>query len=145
MEETPKPIGRPRKVDVLQALRLRVQNHLSYQEIADRLGCTKGAVWQTLSAFKNLVENPEAVGGYVDARAKLLTAVEFELLKDVLDAEKRQKASLNNTAYAFSQVFNARRLTEGQSTENVGLLAAIIQADKNDKPPKDGQKSATPL
>lgn len=141
MEETPKPIGRPRKVDVLQALRLRVQNHLSYQEIADRLGCTKGAVWQTLSAFKNLVENPEAVGGYIDARAKLLTAVEFELLKDVLDAEKRQKASLNNTAYAFQQVFNARRLTEGQSTDNVGLLAAIISSDDVGRNRQKGQES----
>ena len=42
------------------------------------------------------------------------------------DPETLKKASLNNRAYAFTQVHQARRLEEGKSTENVNVLSKMI-------------------
>jgi hypothetical protein len=47
-------------------------------------------------------------------------------LRSLLDEEAIEKASLNNRAFAFSQLFNAHRLATHQSTENVGILGKLI-------------------
>lgn len=126
--------GRPRKgeskIDVLQALKLRLHNRLSYDEIAKRFGVTKTAVYHVLSEFAKITENPEIVEGYASIRGKLLTAGEFELLKEIFDPEKLKKASLNNVAYAFSQVFNANRLERGESTSNVKFQALQMKLEE---------------
>lgn len=128
-----------KKVDALRVLKLRLYSHLSYDQIAKQMGCCKATVGNILSRFKDIVENPETVDAYEKTRGKILSAVEWEFIGDLMDKEKRQKASLNNVAYAFQQIFNARRLTEGQSTENIGLVAAILDADRLDR--QEGQKS----
>ena len=126
--------GRPRKgeskIDVLQALKLRLHNRLSYDEIAKRFGVTKTAVYHVLSEFAKITENPEIVEGYASIRGKLLTAGEFELLKEIFDPEKLKKASLNNVAYAFSHDYNANRLERGESTRNVQFQALQMKLEE---------------
>lgn len=52
--------------------------------------------------------------------------------RSLMDEEVIQKASLDNRAFAFSQLFNALRLATHQSTENVGILGKVIlQAEEN--------------
>ena len=56
---------------------------------------------------------------------ELLSAAEFELLRKLVDAGKIEKASLNNMAYAFSQIHTARRLEDGKTTSNVGVAVEV--------------------
>jgi len=52
--------------------------------------------------------------------------------------EKLKKASINNVAYAFQNIHNAKRLESGQSTSNIGisieakLAKALDKAHKTD-------------
>jgi hypothetical protein len=48
------------------------------------------------------------------------------LLCSLMDEGAIEKASLNNRAYAFQQLFNSHRLATHQSTENLGLLGKIL-------------------
>lgn len=66
---------------------------------------------------------------YEGKRLQILNAAEMLILKEIFDRRKLQKASLNNLAYAFSQIHNARRLEEGKSTANISLREMIDYAD----------------
>ncbi len=41
--------------------------------------------------------------------------------EEILFAEKMKDASLNNIDYVFQQVFNANRLSRGESTQNIDV------------------------
>ena len=118
-----------RSLDVAKALQLRVKG-LAYSEIG-KLLCpeqpfSKQAVHDRLSRFERFLTDPEGVRAAIEARTGLLNAAEFELLHSCLDPEKLAKASLNNVAYALTQVSTLRRLEEGKSTENIGVLSKIV-------------------
>lgn len=95
--------------DVLKAYRLRVLNHLSYQEIADQLGEPKSSVYKALGQLVSLTHDHEGMEQYEEIRPALLSAAEERLLASLVDEETIEKASLNNRAYAFQQLHNARR------------------------------------
>jgi hypothetical protein len=114
--------------DVLLAYRLRVMNHLSYQEIADQLGKPKSSVYKALAQLVALTHDHERMQQYEEIRPALLSAAEERLLCSLVDEETIGKASLNNRAYAFQQLHSARRLESGQSTRNLALLGKIIVA-----------------
>ena len=107
------------RVDIGKALKLRLDNKLSYQAIGDKLGCSKQHIHQALTPFLKLIDNPEALHAYQNNRANLLDAAEMELLTKIVDPDKLQKASLNNMAYAIGNLNNLSRLERGQSTSNV--------------------------
>lgn len=122
------PIASPRpKIDIQKALKLRLQNKLSFSEIAIQLGCTKQGVQQALSRFNSLLIEPEELEAFEESKPQILSSLEMRLLQKFVDEETLQKASLNNAAYAYSQIFQANRLTRNQSTENVNVLQ--INAD----------------
>lgn len=118
-----------KKINVADALKLRIVNHLSYQEIADKYGVTKQAVFDALTRFQRFIDNPETIKAYREHKTDLLDVVEMTMLEDMLDQEKRKKATLGNTAYALTQVFNANRLEKGQSTSNIAYqdISAKLQ------------------
>jgi len=89
---------------------------LSTTDIAKVVNCTRGTVNRRLDKFKNWFKSLEDLDGYSDARGALLDAAEFEMLRSMMKQDKIDKASLNNVAYAFQQVYNARRLESGQAT-----------------------------
>lgn len=74
-----------------------------------------------MSKFLKLLDKPEHVKAYTDNRTKVLEAVEGQLVGDLTDPERRKRASLNNVAYAFQQVHQARRLESNLSTENTDI------------------------
>jgi hypothetical protein len=45
----------------------------------------------------------------------------------LLDPAKLEKASLNNVAFAFTQVYQAHRLCTGGSTQNLSVLSRIVE------------------
>jgi hypothetical protein len=63
----------------------------------------------------------------------LLNALEMEIFKEMVDSDTLKKASLNNKAYAYKVLFEARRLTKGESTANVShhhMITEIAEIDK---------------
>lgn len=112
--------------DVLKAYRLRVLNRLSYQEIADQLGEPKSSVYKALAQLVALTHDHERLEQYEEIRPALLSAAEERLLASLVDEVAIEKSSLNNRAYAFTQLLSARRLERGQSTTNLAVLGKII-------------------
>jgi hypothetical protein len=76
--------------------------------------------------FKPVFSELENIEAYQSVRKDLLTATELVLLKSLNDPEKLNKASANAIAYSFSQIFSARRLESGQSTQNVATQTVTI-------------------
>jgi hypothetical protein len=92
----------------------------------------KSSVHAALHRLKLLIPAPEEVAAYEAVEASVMSGAKQRLLASVLDEECIAKASLNNRAYAFSQVANHERLIKGQTTSNVGVLAKlIVQADQS--------------
>ena len=48
-------------------------------------------------------------------------------------AEKREKASLNNTAYAFNAIYQANRLEQDKSTSNTAITCRWLDERDDDK------------
>jgi len=112
-----------------RAVELRLRG-LSYEDIADRLGVAKSTVHQQLSGVFDLLD-PEKIAAYREHRVSLLDAVECKMLSALADDERLGKASLNNAAYAFTQVHQARRLEAGQSTQNLSLHELIERVERD--------------
>ncbi len=108
-------------IDVIKALTLRVKNHLSYTEIANRMGVPRATVHHRLSRLFKLIDDPTLTDAYRANKAPILEAVEMKLAAEMLDDDKLQKASLNNIAYSLSQVGNMVRLERNQSTGNINI------------------------
>lgn len=122
-----------RKIDIEEALKLRIKHKLSFEEIAKRFDCSAQAVQQRLSKFLAILKDPDELQAYEENKSAILSSIEIEMLQKMLDPETLQKASLNNTAYAFQQVFNANRLTKGQATEifdNFTIQASLEEIRK---------------
>ena len=124
-ERSLEPKGK--RLDLAQVWKLRVVNRLSYGEIARSLGVAKSSVHAALHRLQTLIPDPEIVHAYQEVRPTLLTAVEQRLMASLLDEDALQKASLNNRAYAFQQVFNARRLEEGKATEHLCVVSRLLR------------------
>ena len=121
------------KVDVAKALKLRL-NGATLPDIAALQGVTKQAIYQALTKFEPFIANLEAgqLTAYSENRAELFNAVEQHLTESLLDPDALAKASLNNRAYAFKQIHEARRLESGQSTSNASLSILgklVVQAE----------------
>ena len=118
---------RGKRLDVAQVWKLRVVNRLSYGEIARSLGVAKSSVHAALHRLQKLIPDPEIVHAYQEVRPTLLTAVEQRLMASLTDEDALQKASLNNRAYAFQQIFNARRLEDGKATEHLSVVSRLLR------------------
>lgn len=121
------------KIDVGKALTLRIKNKLTYQQIANQFGVSKQAVQQRLSKLFELINDPDADQAYSDNRADVLNAIEREMVSQMLDSEKLKKASVNNIAYAFQQITNARRLEQGLSTQNIAQNVKVRDMADDDR------------
>lgn len=106
------------KIDGTKALKWRLQG-LSYQDIANRFGCTKQSVHDKLKRFKDLIEAPDDIDAFRNHEVELLDSALMTLVGDITDKQKRKKATLGNVAYAIDKLHNYKRLVQGKSTSNV--------------------------
>ena len=113
-------------VDLLKAYKLRVQHGLTYQQIADATGQPKSSIHRALTDLMTLLDDPERLQHYEDARPKLFTAVEERLMQSLVDEEVIEKASLRDRAVTFGIVHDKRRLEDGKSTSNLAVLGKLI-------------------
>ncbi|HKC93299.1 MAG TPA: hypothetical protein VKB81_04675 [Nitrospira sp.] len=137
-----RPIKTERKLDLVTLYKLRVSNKLSYGELARHFGVAKSTVHAALTRLNKLCPDPESVKAFEGVEATILTATKERLLASLLDEQCIQKASLNNRAFAFTQVANHERLIRGQSTHNIGIFTRVVlQADEE----MFGKKPSHPL
>lgn len=137
-KKTGRPKGRKDSKAVVQVrktakvLELRARG-LSQSEIAGAVGLSETRVKQLIQQFKPVFTELENIEAYQAVRRDLLSATELLLLKSLNDPEKLSKASANQIAYSFGQIFSARRLEAGQSTSNVATQTVTIslQADSH--------------
>jgi predicted DNA-binding protein YlxM (UPF0122 family) len=125
----PPPVAKPHRVDVAKALKLRLQG-ATLPDIAALQGVSPQAIDQALRKFQPFLRGIEEgeLTAYSEERANLFNRVEQHLTASLLDPDALAKASLNNRAYAFKQIHEARRLETGQSTANVSILGKLIAA-----------------
>ena len=107
------------KLDVRKALTLRLKNHLSYEEIATQLGVSKQGVHQGLKPFMDALGDPRAIQAFQDNEPGLISAAKMKVYSFMIDNAVLQKASLNNLAYAYSQIDTVKRLEEGKATAHI--------------------------
>jgi len=117
-------LPRSRKVDVGKALELRLRGY-SYQDIANRFKCQKSTVCQALQKFLKLLDNPDLVNAYKQHEADILAAAKSRIVTRIIEPSVLKKASVNNLAYAFTQLNQAERLSRGQSTQNIDIHSQI--------------------
>lgn len=132
-----RPKGRKDSKAVVQVkktakvLELRARG-LSQSEIAGAVGLSETRVKQLVQQFKPVFSELENIEAYQSVRKDLLSATELVLLKSLNDPEKLNKASANAIAYSFSQIFSARRLESGQSTQNVQQSVINVSLTPNE-------------
>lgn len=120
-----KTAGRPAKIDIGEALKLRLINRLSYGQIARLMGVSKQSVEARLSKLLRLLSNHELIDEYEGSRGRVLSSAEMELLYHMLDPIKLERAGLGELSKAFAQVANHKRLATGLSTQNIGVNLKI--------------------
>jgi hypothetical protein len=108
-------------VDVSAALDLRLNHNLPYSKIAALQGVSPQAIHKRIKAL--LPDN--SVQDYVQQRANILAAKQINILESV-DDKRLADATLNNLAFAFTQLYNAERLERGLSTENIDIRSQVL-------------------
>ncbi len=139
--------------DSIKLFQLHFEQSLSFAEIGRLYGTTKQAVYDRLHRLMQHLPNKEQVEVYKANKPAILNAAEMKVLGYMLDDGKLEKANLNNTAYTFTQLTQARRLEEGKSTVNIGLKTTLVEAaqqhndidvspkrSRDDKPRQEGQE-----
>ena len=105
-----------KKLDLSEVIKLKDVNNLSYNQIGKQLGYSGPYIHKAYNKFKDLVQDTDTSNNFSDNRVRILSSIEMNMLQDMVDKDKRTKASLNNVAYAFNQIHTARRLEEGKGT-----------------------------
>lgn len=125
-----KKLGRPavvKKIDVPRALRMRVSQGLSYDEIGEAFGATGPAVRVALNRFVDIADNPEQLAAYREHKAAIFETVEEAILKRIVVELGNKRISLGDLARVLDVVGKQSRLLAGQTTENVGLLVKVLK------------------
>lgn len=118
-----------KKLDTATALKLKLAGR-SYATIGEMYGISGQAVHQRIShIFKNLAGRLEQdqVRAYEQHKDDVLTVSMGIIVDSMLNPDKIEKASLNNLAYAYSQLDHAQRLTRDQATENINVHSVVSE------------------
>ena len=100
-------------------------------EIAKRLGVTKQAISKRLKAALAKIDGAN-LQAYRNNKTDILEGLLAELLSELVNPARLQKASLNNLAYAAAQVHTILRLESNQSTANLSLAATVAAVEKKE-------------
>ena len=124
-----------KSIDVGKALTLRLKNGLSYGDITKQFNVSRPAVYKRLKPFENFIKDPDSLNAYGENRAAILNSAEMTMIKEMVNGDKLEKASVNNIAYAYNTLFNARRLDQGESTANIShhlLSEKVSELDREE-------------
>jgi predicted DNA-binding protein YlxM (UPF0122 family) len=121
------------KIDKSELLKLYFINGLSKAEIARHFDCAPSSVTKALRPFEKILASKEDRGFFEDKKTEILSSLELKMLSEIANPEKLKKASVNNLAYAFRQIFDAERLEAHKSTSNIAyqdITRELMEAEK---------------
>lgn len=124
-----------KKFDLAKAVKLRLKNGLTYEEIGAIFGVCKQTAHTNIQRFLKLLPTEEEVENYDRHKSKILTSLELKLIEKMSDETAIKEASLNNAAYAFQQINNANRLEKGLATsiyDNFTIEADLAELQKRE-------------
>ena len=106
----------PAKVNLKEAVKLKLNHNLTCEQIAKLQGCSKSAVHKQLQSLLPT----QTTELYQKNKADILSEAQLKVILN-MDPERLKSASLNNLAYTFQNLFNCERLERGQSTQNIDV------------------------
>ncbi len=121
-------------VNVSQAIDLKYNHHLSYDQIAKIQGVSPQAIH---GKIKDLLPIPETQI-YIDHRADILAGLQAKLLSN-LDENRLSKASAYQLVGSAGLLYDKERLERGLATANTAVIHADIAALRA----QDKEKSGT--
>lgn len=112
-----------KRIDVSQALKLRLVNGLTYQQIGDMIGASATGVFKSLRKFEHITRDPDTYRAYADNEGTVLQAVEGMLVSELGNTDRLKKASINNVAYAAKQLNDMR--TRKNLDTDIGVVVRL--------------------
>jgi len=113
------------RVNKSEAVKLRIENGLTYQEIAKLQGVSAPAVFNSI---KDLLPDDDT-REYINSRAEIFAKAQC-LIAKTLNGSCIQMAGLGERTNALVKLHAAERLERGQTTANLGtgiVLSAPLQ------------------
>ena len=106
----------------------------SYPDIASVFGVSKQAVCQAVKPLIDKIGDTGQLRAYQSHKADVLEGAQLALVGDLIDKDKRKKATLGNVAYAVRNLNDMIRLERDQATSNVAVahLDAIRSVEEAD-------------
>ena len=115
--------GRGRSWDLTEAIKLRTENGLTYDEIGQMFGVTGSTIHQTFARAG--LTDLEGLQDFKSQRADVF-AVHQRRVLDCLSEEKLQAASVRELAILFGTLYDKERLERGKSTQNTSVFQHVI-------------------
>ncbi len=109
-------------MDVQKALDLKINSHLSYEQIAKLQNVTHNAIFKRI---RHLIPD-ECNEVYKDNRPDILSHIQTKILEQV-DERRLKAADLRDIMVSFGIAYDKERLERGLSTTNVDMFS--VQAD----------------
>lgn len=122
-----KPLPLP-KLDRKQAIILKTQNGLSYEQIAAINGISKQAVHEAIHKdVKAIMADQEVTRYYKEHRADVLAGLQVKALSN-LDETRLKAASALQLVTATGILYDKERLERGQTSANIGVILQDVAA-----------------
>jgi hypothetical protein len=112
-----------KKVDAATALKLRVDNQLTYTQIANIQGVSKQAIHKSIA---HLLPT-EDTKTYKERRADVFAKLQLDILSTI-DSAAIKDSSLLQRVTSASILYDKERLETGKSSANIAVLIGKIEA-----------------
>lgn len=96
--------------------------HLSHQEMADRMGCSRVAVTRALQRIPTWQLKEQDVNDYKAERADIFAAAQQLILKYITH-EKLKAASIQQLGTLFGILYDKERIERGQATQHIANIS----------------------
>jgi len=112
------------KRNTIEALELH-NNGVTCENIAKLQGVSKATIVRDIRKLTEIIPHNTVLDKLEKHKISLLKTTLYNMLSGINDPDKMKSASLNNVAYALTQIHTALRLEEGKSTSNVSYADAL--------------------
>ena len=122
----------------IAVLDLRLNDRLSYQQIADIYGKSKSTIHSLLKPFRHLDEG-ERIEAFQKHKRKVFDGAVLRALTLAFEPGRVKKASSGNFFYGAMQLNQMSRLEADQSTANLAIhqIVEAIEREGQSRPPRE--------
>ncbi len=118
------------EIDCYRAFHLLFEKGLSYADTATLLKVNSTTLFKKMQPMVKFAMASEGAEVYEKRKADLLLKAEWVLLQAAVDADKIERASLNNVGYVLRQISDIRTRDAGNPTQiNASTLYVSISND----------------